>query len=159
MKGVLDLFDRACDTHGGGGGGARRKWLRPSAAWQRRMSGLLPEPSGVPDVAESKDVAHPDLRAAMARVELRQAASRVSEANEKCLEEPKEVYEAVFGRWASTHGKVISKRERDASGMNASSRAGKGCEIPNFKGWYLGHFPLVSADFWTSEHLSERSRT
>ena len=85
------------------------------------MSGLLPEPSGVPDVAESKDVAHPDLRAAMARVELRQAASRVSEANEKCLEEPKEVYEAVFGRWASTHGKVISKRERDASGMNASS--------------------------------------
>ena len=37
-------------------------------------------------------------------------------------------------------------------------RAGKGCEIPNFKGSYLGRFPLVLADFWTSDHLSERSR-
>ena len=39
----------------------------------------------------------------------------------------------------------------------ASPRAGKGCEIPNFKGSYLGRFPLVLADFWTSDHLSERS--
>ena len=37
-------------------------------------------------------------------------------------------------------------------------RAGKGCEIPNFKGSYLGRFPLVLADFWTRDHLSERSR-
>ena len=37
--------------------------------------------------------------------------------------------------------------------------AGKGCEIPNFKGSYLGRFPLVSADSSTSDHLSERSRT
>ena len=37
-------------------------------------------------------------------------------------------------------------------------RAGKGCEIPNFKGSYLGRFPLVLADFWTSDHLLERSR-
>ena len=37
--------------------------------------------------------------------------------------------------------------------------AGRGCENPNFKGSNLGRFPLVSADFWTSEHLSERSRT
>ena len=35
-------------------------------------------------------------------------------------------------------------------------RAGKESEIPNFKGSYLGRFPLVSADFWTSDHLSER---
>ena len=41
----------------------------------------------------------------------------------------------------------------------ACTRAGKGCEIPNFKGSYLGHFPLVLADFWTSDHLSERSRS
>jgi hypothetical protein len=32
-------------------------------------------------------------------------------------------------------------------------------DIPNFKGSYLGRFPLVSADFWTSDHLSERSRS
>ena len=49
-----------------------------------------------------------------------------------------------------------------AEGMHhttARSGAGKGCEIPNFKGSYFGRFPLVSADFSTSEHLSERSRT
>ena len=41
----------------------------------------------------------------------------------------------------------------------AGPRAAKESEIPNFKGSYLGHFPLVSADFWTSDHLSERSRS
>ena len=41
---------------------------------------------------------------------------------------------------------------------SATLRAGKGCEIPNFKGSYLGRFPLVLAEFWTSDHLSERSR-
>jgi len=35
-------------------------------------------------------------------------------------------------------------------------RAGQESEIPNF---LLGRFPLVSADFWTSDHLSERSRS
>ena len=39
------------------------------------------------------------------------------------------------------------------------ARAGKECEIPNFKGSSLGRFPLVSADFWTSDHLSERPRS
>ena len=38
------------------------------------------------------------------------------------------------------------------------ARAGKGCEIPNFKGSYLGRFPLILVDFWTSDHLSERYR-
>ena len=37
--------------------------------------------------------------------------------------------------------------------------AGQESEIPNFKGSFLGRFPLVSADFWTSDHLSERSRS
>jgi hypothetical protein len=37
-------------------------------------------------------------------------------------------------------------------------RAGQESEIPNFKGSSLGRFPLVSADSWTSDHLSERSR-
>ena len=41
----------------------------------------------------------------------------------------------------------------------AAPRAAKESEIPNFKGSYLGRFPLVSADFWTSDHLSERSRS
>jgi hypothetical protein len=41
----------------------------------------------------------------------------------------------------------------------AETGAGKESEIPNFKGSDLGRFPLVSADFWTSDHLSERSRS
>ena len=39
-----------------------------------------------------------------------------------------------------------------------AGRAGQESEIPNFKGSFLGRFPLVSADFWTSDHLLERSR-
>ena len=38
-------------------------------------------------------------------------------------------------------------------------RAGQESEIPNFKGSYLGRFPLVLANSWTSDHLSERSRS
>jgi len=41
---------------------------------------------------------------------------------------------------------------------NVRLGAAKESEIPNFKGSYLGRFPLVSADFWTSDHLSGRSR-
>ena len=51
--------------------------------------------------------------------------------------------------------KTVDMAEGNLLVMN---RAGKGCEIPNFKGSYLGRFPLVLADFWTSDHLSERSR-
>ena len=42
--------------------------------------------------------------------------------------------------------------------LAVAHRAAKEREIPKFKGSYLGRFPLVSADFWTSDHLSERSR-
>ena len=45
------------------------------------------------------------------------------------------------------------------AGHAALHRAAKGCENPNFKGSYLGRFPLVLADLWTSDHLSERSRS
>ena len=38
-------------------------------------------------------------------------------------------------------------------------RAAQESEIPNFKGSDLGQFPLVSADFWTSDHLLGRSRS
>jgi hypothetical protein len=41
----------------------------------------------------------------------------------------------------------------------ALAGAAQESEIPNFKGSYLGRFPLVSADFWTSDHLSGRSRS
>ena len=35
----------------------------------------------------------------------------------------------------------------------------KGAKSANFEGSYLGRFPVVSADFWTSDHLSERFRS
>ena len=54
-------------------------------------------------------------------------------------------------------------RELEALDMflqaRAAVRAGKESDIPNFKGSSLGRVPLVSADFWTSDHLSERSRS
>ena len=52
-------------------------------------------------------------------------------------------------------GTVVAHFDDD----NVYGRAAKESEIPNFKGSYLGRFPLVSADFWTSDHLSERSRS
>ena len=44
-------------------------------------------------------------------------------------------------------------------GTEDSQREPGRSEIPNFKGSDLGRFPLVSADFWTSDRLSERSRS
>ena len=52
----------------------------------------------------------------------------------------------------------VVRKEAPHLGPGVTTRAGKGCEIPNFKGSSLGRFPLVSADFCTSDHLSERSR-
>ena len=41
----------------------------------------------------------------------------------------------------------------------APDGAAQESELPNFKGSVLGRFPLVSADCWTSDHLSERPRS
>ncbi|KAH8072550.1 hypothetical protein JL720_11115 [Aureococcus anophagefferens] len=53
-------------------------------------------------------------------------------------------------------GIVFAQGAKKAAGGPTGS---KESEIPNFKGSFLGRFPLVSADFWTSDHLSERSRS
>ena len=49
--------------------------------------------------------------------------------------------------------------DRDVRAGDVLRGAAQGCEHPNFKGSHLGRFPLVLADFWTSDHLSERSRS
>jgi len=54
---------------------------------------------------------------------------------------------------------ALSDPSEPRNGERARARAGKESEIPNFKDSSLGRFPLVSADFWTSDHLSERSRS
>ena len=56
------------------------------------------------------------------------------------------------------YGEETSTLEQ-AHASNVADRAGKESEIPNFKGSYLGRFPLVLADLWTSDHLLERSRS
>ena len=57
------------------------------------------------------------------------------------------------------HGLLDRDRVVERNGQAVRYSAGKGCEIPNLKGSYLGRFPLVSANFGTSDHLSERSRS
>ena len=67
----------------------------------------------------------------------------------------------------SAHPAVANVRTLDAqlrdmerhAGRPVETRAAKGCEILNFEGSYLGQIPLVSAHFWTSDHLSSSSRT
>ena len=54
-------------------------------------------------------------------------------------------------------GEKAKKASMFSRVASVGNRAGKESEIPNFKGSYLGRFPLVSADSWTSDHLSERS--
>ena len=55
------------------------------------------------------------------------------------------------------HSVVVALGDEPTPDVEAG--AGKGCEISNFKGASLGRFPLVSAVFRTSDHLSERSRS
>ena len=57
---------------------------------------------------------------------------------------------------AATGQPTIDAQLKAAAALDG---AGQESEIPNFKGSFLGRFPLVSADFWTSDHLSERSRS
>ena len=66
-----------------------------------------------------------------------------------CYIQPNVTYSSLRGLSADLYDEID---------LGVLLRAGKGCENPNFKGSYLGRFPLVSADFWTRDHLSERSR-
>jgi hypothetical protein len=77
----------------------------------------------------------------MDRVRLRMVTSRVRSRFKVIMKTLEDVYPEVAWRT-----------------YVVNARAAKESEIPNFKGSFLGRFPLVSADFWTSDHLSERSR-
>ena len=65
---------------------------------------------------------------------------------------------ALFGIVVEDEPSVIDVAVgTDYSSIQVFRRAGQESEIPNFKGSDLGHFPLVLAGSWTSDHLSERS--
>ncbi|KAK7254771.1 hypothetical protein SO694_00131069 [Aureococcus anophagefferens] len=58
------------------------------------------------------------------------------------------------------HDQVPAHEKEEHDYLIAANRAAKESEIPNFKGSYLGRFPLVLANSWTSDHLSDwRPRT
>jgi hypothetical protein len=66
---------------------------------------------------------------------------------------------AVFADLGSGVGQMVAHCAVEcAVAGSVGVRAGQESEIPNFKGSSLSRFPLVLADFWTSDHLSERSR-
>ena len=67
---------------------------------------------------------------------------------------------AVDGARAAPAGprlEVVAPAAPGGDAYAAAVGAGQESEIPNFKASYLGRFPLVLADFWTSDHLSGRS--
>ena len=73
------------------------------------------------------------------------------------------LYAAVFVASLAGNGQQLALNpwaaELGQSRRIVEMRAGQESEIPNFKGSYLGQFPLVLANSWTSDHLSERSRS
>ena len=75
-----------------------------------------------------------------------------------CDQLKRSTFSPAFWRKALPHLDDETARRHFFVFPRVAYRAGKGCENPNFKGSYLGRFPLVSADFWTRDHLSERSR-
>ena len=55
---------------------------------------------------------------------------------------------------------ALAALSMNSDNLSMMARAGalRGGKIPDFRGASLGRFPLVSADFWTSDRLSDRSR-
>ncbi|KAK7230486.1 hypothetical protein SO694_00176037 [Aureococcus anophagefferens] len=72
-----------------------------------------------------------------------------------------DVYVETFGAGDKLCATPLANLARALANVGdyVAAGAAQESEIPNFKGSDLGHFPLVSADFSTSDHLSERSRS
>ena len=79
---------------------------------------------------------------------------------------------AILDRGLQAHGRKINPVDADGRPLPKAPKSSKyygvyrqhptqheGAKVANFKGSYLGRFPLVLADFWTSDHLSERFRS
>ena len=89
-------------------------------------------------------------------------ALRVADARVALAETERDEYEATIRALRDRVARAnAAANAADADARSAKARAGAGqeSERPNFKASYLGRLPLVSADLWTSDHLSERPRS
>ena len=79
-------------------------------------------------------------------------------SNDETFAQSVGLFEFAF-RAALKRAAAVPPGDRTAADLEAVwTRAARESDIPNFKGSHLGHVPLVPAEFWTSDHLSERSR-
>ena len=108
-------------------------WLACAAAEEAAPPEAVDEPEAAPADAEDPPV-----------VEAPTAVESVEEEDE-------EDFDDIDWGEDSPTGDPTQVLQAKELLKEAKDRAGKGSS--------LGRFPLVSADFWTSDHLSERSRS
>ena len=126
---------------------------------KRRQRGLLALKRGFAE--REGDVASRETHKARARY-LRPTVSRADLTARASDEAARALLCAFDGDGDGLEDAVAALGFREGLGLRCAlvaDRAAKESEIPNFKGSDLGRFPLVSADFWTSDHPSERSRS
>ena len=129
-----------------------RSWIlaRPLSGFAETFSQYVVEvaPGGGSDAPEPNDAAEGALFV------LRGSLALTHGGETHAMEAGGFAFVPPGARWA-----LKNAGDDDAAFVWVRNWAGQESEIPNFKGSYLGRFPLVSADFWTSDHLSERSRS
>ena len=108
----------------------------------------------------------PRLAAALGAPEGAVAEAALAALGANCGHELPNVAAAATDAWVKFYGALpadFAPPWRRAYATHVvrlvAHRAAQESEIPNFKGSSLGHFPLVSADFWTNRLLSSSSRS
>ena len=174
LTGLLPMFvAEKLHAHGGGAIGALTTGLVGALAWKRGgllKSGIVARLSSGPDEHHAHVVEHDlaTLWSVLAQPLLFGAIG--SELNFRRMA-PLTIAKALLvigvgvgvrlpAAYAATGDSGLTFVERAFVALSwVPNGAGQESEIPDFKGSYLGRFPLVLADFWTSDHLSERSRS
>ena len=128
--------------------------------WSADVDLCLTSEGHARDVAAARRAAAAaaDLEAASGAVEIARRRREADHALRSAVKARDQASLRAEAAEAEGRAKDAAKaREREA---HHGARPGqeKGAKFPTSKGSYLGRFPLVLADFWTSDHLSERSR-
>jgi hypothetical protein len=130
----------------------KRTMARDPATGRPTVATALDAVAG--EVALARTLDHPRVLRVLDVVE---DDARLCLVLELCARGPVMAYDPEAARHAcAVSGGAVA---RGRAARYVLDRAAKESEIPNFKGSYLGRFSLVSADSWTSDHLSERSRS